>query len=147
MAKGNILLRKAFNEMQKKSPDLQISFDFLQQSASLGNAGARYALGTWYLHGTYVKKNPALAVEYFLNSIEDNYSSAYFDLAVCYENGSGVRKNYKRAFECYLNAALTGDQQAIYEVGRCYYYGIGTPKNERIANIWITQAREKGIKE
>lgn len=131
--------------MQKESPDLQSAFDFLRQSANMGNAEANYAIGTWYLHGTFVKKNPFLAVEHFLSAIDGNYSSAYFDLAICYETGNGARKNYKKAFECYLNAALTGDKQAIYEVGRCYYYGIGIPKNERIAEVWIRQAKEKGI--
>ncbi|MFY0254335.1 tetratricopeptide repeat protein [Chitinophaga sp. 30R24] len=117
----------------------------MKQSANKGNAEALYAIGTWYLHGTFVEKNPFLAVEYFLISIEGNYSNAYFDLAVCYENGDGVKKSFKKAFECYLNAALLGDKQAIYEVGRCYYYGIGISKNEGIANIWLRQAKEKGI--
>lgn len=147
MAKGNVLLRKAFVEMQKEHPDLQIAFNLLKQSADKGNAEALYAIGTWYLHGTFVEKNSFLAVEYFLRSIEGNYSSAYFDLAICFENGDGVRKSFKKAFECYLNAALLGDIQAVYEVGRCYYYGIGISKDEGIANIWLKQAREKGITE
>ncbi|MFB6454382.1 tetratricopeptide repeat protein [Chitinophaga sp. Hz27] len=145
MAKGKALLQKAFVEMQKEHPDLEIAFNFLKQSANKGNAEALYAIGTWYLHGTFVEKNPFLAVEYFLSSIEGNYSSAYFDLAICYENGEGVKKNYRKAFECYLNAALLGDNQALYEVGRCYYYGIGISKNEGVANIWLKQAKEKGI--
>lgn len=145
MAKGNALLRKAFVEMQKKYPDLQIVFNLLKQSANKGNAEALYAVGTWYLYGTFVEKDPFLAVEYFLSSIEGNYSNAYFDLSVCYENGDGVKKSFKKAFECYLNAALLGDKQAVYEVGRCYYYGIGISKNVGVANIWLRQAREKGI--
>lgn len=145
MPKGDVLLRKAFVEMQKEFPDLTIAFKLLEQSANQGNAEALYAIGTWYLHGTFVEKSSFLAVEYFLKSIEGNYSNAYFDLAVCYETGEGVKENSIKAFECYLNAALLGDKQAIYEVGRCYYYGIGILKNERVANIWLRQAREKGI--
>jgi len=145
MTKGIVSLRKAFAEMQREQPNLQIVFNLLNQSADKGNAEAKYAIGTWYLHGRFEEKNPFLAVEYFLNSIAGNNSNAYFDLAVCYENGEGVKKSLKKAFECYLNAALLGDSQAIYEVGRCYHYGIGISKNEGIANIWLKQAEEKGI--
>ncbi|SKD09963.1 hypothetical protein SAMN05660461_5863 [Chitinophaga ginsengisegetis] len=145
MAKGNVLLRKAFVEMQKESPDLGVAFNLLEQSANKGNAEALYAIGTWYLYGTFVKKNPSLAVEYFMSSVEGNHSNAYFDLGICYESGTGVKKNYKKVFDCYLNAALLGNNQAIYEVGRCYYYGIGIPRNERIAGIWLRQAKEKGV--
>ena len=104
-----------------------------------------YAIGTWYLFGKFVKRDPFLAVEYFLRAIEGNNSSAYLDLAICYEKGVGVKKNYKRAFVCYLNAALLGDKQSLYEVGRCYYYGIGVSKNINISSTWFKHAKQNGI--
>lgn len=140
MVKGDNFLRKALTEMERDNPDLNKAFEYLNKSAIEKNYEALYAIGTWYLNGRYVKKNPFLAVEYFLKSIEGNISSAYFDLAVCYEKGVGVKKNYKKGFECYLNAALLGDRQAIYEVGRCYYYGIGVSKNKKISHIWLKRA-------
>ncbi len=145
MKKGNILLRKALIEMEKEEPDLKVAFDFLERSARRNNPEALYAIGTWYLFGRFVKKNPSEAVRYFLKSIEGNNSSAYYDLAVCYEKGVGIKKNYKAAFECYLNAALLGDKQATYEVGRCYYYGIGIAKNISVGNIWLKHAKANGI--
>ncbi len=145
MGKGDIILRKALAEMEKETPDLKVAFDFLERSAKKNNPEALYAIGTWYLFGRFVKKNPSEAVRYFLKSIEGNNSSAYYDLAVCYEEGVGVKKSYKSALECYLNAALLGDKQSLYEIGRCYYYGIGTPQNINIANIWLKHAELNGI--
>ncbi|MBS1668372.1 MAG: sel1 repeat family protein [Bacteroidetes bacterium] len=145
MGNGGILLKKALAEMEKEEPNMKIAFEFLSASAKAQNPEALYALGTWYLHGRFVKKKPVEAVRYFLKSIEGNNSSAYYDLAVCYEKGIGIKKNYRAAFKCYINAALSGDKQALYEVGRCYYYGIGTPKNIDISTIWLKHAELNGV--
>ena len=145
MGKGDIILRKALAEMEKETPDLKVAFDLLQTAAHQKNCEALYAIGTWYLFGRFVKKDPSEAVKYFLQAIEGNNSSAYYDLAVCYEEGVGIRKNKKAAFECYLNAALLGDKQSLYQVGRCYYYGIGVSKNMSIADIWLRHAEINGI--
>ncbi len=114
MGKGDILLRMASTEMKKGAPNLKVAFDCLERSAKGNNPEALYAIGTWYLFGRFVKKNPSEAVRYFLKSIEGNNSSAYYDLAVCYEKGVGVKKSYKSALECYLNAALLGIQNNLY---------------------------------
>lgn len=145
MGSGDIILRKALAEMEKEKPDLKVAFDFLERAAKVENPEALYAIGTWYLFGRFVKKNPSEAVRYFLKAIEGNNSNAYSDLAVCYEKGVGIKKNYRAAFDCYLNAALLGDKQALYEVGRCYYYGIGVSKNIRIGTIWLKHAEFNGI--
>jgi uncharacterized protein len=145
MGKGDNILKKALAEMEKGKPNLRIAFDFLNESAKAQNPEALYALGTWYLHGRFVKRKPAEAVHYFLQSIEGNNSSAYYDLAVCYEKGIGIKKNHKAAFECYLNAALLGDKQALFEIGRCYYYGVGVSKNISTSKIWLKHAELNGI--
>jgi uncharacterized protein len=145
MAQGDVLMRKAFIEMQKEKPDFRFAFELLTKASKKGNSEALYAIGTWYLHGTFVKKAPKLAVDYFLKSIGGNHCNAYYDLAVCYEEGVGIKKDYKRAFECYLNAALLGDKQSLYEIGRCYYYGVGIPKNIPVAEVWLKHAEINGI--
>jgi TPR repeat protein len=145
MTKGDTLLKRALKELKKDKPNIKNAFLLLEESALQNNYEALYAIGTWYLHGKYVKKNRNLAVKYFIRAIEGNNRNAFFDLAVCYEKGTGVKMSNKKAFECYLNAALLGDRQAIYEVGRCYYYGIGISKNMRIGLIWIQNANLNGI--
>ena len=145
MRKGNLLLRKAHTEMKKEPANLEMAFNYLSKSAQENNHEAMYAIGTWYLHGRFVKKNYPLAIEYFLKAAMGDNSDAYFDLAVCYEKGTIGKKNFKAAFECFLRAALLGDKQALFEVGRCYYYGIGIPKNVNIGNVWLKHAEKNGI--
>ena len=145
MTKGDTLLKRALKEMEKDKPDKEKAFAHLNESAIENNYEAMYALGTWYLHGIYVRKNKSMAVDYFVKSIVGNNKNAFYDLAVCYEKGTGIKMNKKKAFECYLNAALLGEKQSLYEVGRCYYHGIGISKNETIGLIWIKQAKLNGI--
>lgn len=145
MPVGDLIVKKALSEAKKKKADLRQVYQLLERAAFKGNAEALYAIGTWYLHGKYLKKNASIAVQYFLKSIEKNHPSAFYDLAVCFEKGVGVKKNKAKAFENYLNAALLGDRQSLYEVGRCYYYGIGVSKNLTIANIWLKIAKLQGI--
>lgn len=145
MAAGDLLVRKALNEARKKAGDLKQGYQLLEKAALKGNGEALYAIGTWYLHGKYLKKNSSIAVQYFLKSSEKNNLSAFYDLAVCFEKGVGVKKNKRKAFEHYLNAALLGDKQSIYEVGRCCYYGIGIVKDLGIAGIWLRNAELHGI--
>ena len=146
MAKGKLSLNQALKEMTRDKPDLKKVFGLLEKSAQQNNHEALYALGTWYLHGRFVKKNIFLAVKYFTKSIEGDNRNAYYDLALCYEKGEGVKKNYKKAFAFYLKAALLGDDQSLYEVGRCFYYGIGISRNQNIGSIWIKHAKRKGVK-
>jgi len=145
MVKGKNLLKKAEIELKKQNPELKAVFSFLMDAANLDNHEAMYAIGTWYLHGKYVKRDSTLAVEYFLKSVKGNNSNAYYDLAICLEKGVGTKKNKRKAFECYLNAALFGDKQSLYEVGRCYYHGIGISKNKEVGAIWLKRAKADGI--
>lgn len=145
MSRRNAMVAKAYREMNKAKPDLEKSFSWLVKASEKNDPEALYAVGTWYLHGRFVRKNSKLAVQYFQKAINGNNREAYYDLGICYERGVGISKNKQEAFKCYLHAALLGDKQAIYEVGRCYYYGIGVAKNIELAEIWIENAKLHGI--
>jgi len=145
MAVTNNYYDKALVEMAKSRPDMKKVFFLLEKSLKLGNPEAAYALGTWYLHGRYVKKNIKKAVALLRQSAKDNVPNAIFDMAVCYEKGVGVRKNPRKSMEHYLRAFLYGDKQSTYEIGRCYYYGIGVSKDRRLAKIWLDRARGLGV--
>lgn len=92
MQKRDNSLKLAFAEMNKPNPDLKLAFELLKKSAEKNNYEALYAIGTWYLHGRYVKKNYSLAVNYFSKAIKGNNCNAYYDMALCYEKGVGVKK-------------------------------------------------------
>lgn len=141
------LYDQALLEAKKKKPNDELVFDLLNQSLEEGDAKAAYALGTWYLHGNYVKKDMRKAVRLLKQAAEGNVPDALFDLANCYEKGAGLKKNDRLAFENYLKAALCNDAQSIYEVGRCYFYGIGVEKERRLAQIWLDRAKDLGIED
>jgi TPR repeat protein len=138
---------RALEKMNEDSPDLAMIANYLQIAADKGDPRAHYALGTWYLHGRFFKKNLRKAIAFIRYAAEREIPDALFDLAVCYEKGVGVPRKQNMAMELYLRAALAGEKKSLYEVGRCYYYGIGTEKNTRIANIWLDHARKQGIEE
>jgi len=141
------LYKSALAEAKKDKPNVQIVLKKLNLAIERGSLEAAYALGTWYLHGTYVEKDLMKATDLLEKSAKGNIPEACFDLAVCYEKGEGVEKDLSKAFDLYLKGALHGDEQSFYEVGRCYYYAIGIEKNIRVGNIWLDKAKSVGIDE
>lgn len=113
------------------------ALELLNKAADAGNAEAIYAIGTWYLFGTHVRKNFRQAAEMLQRAAELGYASANYDLAVSYEKGKGVERDRPKAFSLYMKAALLGDEQAMYEVGRCFYWGIGTLRDRQAAEVWF----------
>ncbi len=140
---GKNLYSEALECMQRADPDVCRATALLEQSFSLGDPFAAYALGTWYFFGTCGKPcDKNRAVELWLIAAKAKVPSALFDLANCYENGDGVEKNLELAFCLYLEAAIRGDEQAVFEVGRCYQFGIGIVQDEGMAEIWFARAEE-----
>jgi len=127
--------------MRKKKPDVKKALKLLQQAYKLHDAGAAYALATWYLHGTHVRKNLKKGTTLLKEAVSrENIPSALYDLAVSYEKGTGTNKSLKKAYTYYLQAALWGEKDAFYEVGRCLYHGIGIKRDKSLANIWLDRA-------
>jgi TPR repeat protein len=127
------LINKAESFARKKK--YKEAFALLEEADKHNDPVASYALGTWYLHGTYVAKNFQKAVDYLNKAAKGEVKEAFFDLAVCYEKGIGVRKNLRKAFENYLAASQLGDKEALYEVVRCFYYGIGVEENRSLSEL------------
>lgn len=138
--KGDRIYKSALSEAQKDNADLNYVFGLLEKARKQNNPKATYALGTWYLHGKFVKRDIDKAFALIKEAADENITDACFDLAVCYENGTGTPKDLPNAFKSYLQAALLGDKKSIYEVGRCYYYGLGVKKDLGIAEIWLAAA-------
>lgn len=128
IGKGHGLLRKvnsmeyAINKAESlvRKKKYKEAFEILEQADKKNNPVASYALGTWYLHGTYVKKDAEKAIQYLNKASHNDVKEAFFDLAVCYEKGVGVKKDYQKAFENYLNASNLGDKDSLYEIVDAY---------------------------
>ncbi|HRO39007.1 MAG TPA: tetratricopeptide repeat protein [Flavobacteriales bacterium] len=120
------------------------AFELLSKAADAGNAEAIYAIGTWYLFGTHVRKNFRQAAGMLQRAADLGHASANFDLAVSYEKGKGVERDRSKAFSLYMKAALLGDEQATFEVGRCFHWGIGTLRDRQAAEVWFKAFKRFG---
>lgn len=109
------------------------AYPLLIKAMEEGDHRAHYAIGTWYLYGTYVKANARKAVALFKIAADHDVADAAFDLAVCYEKGEGARRDLAKAAAFYLRAWHCGDTSAVYELRRMFYWGIGVTKNRAIA--------------
>jgi TPR repeat protein len=147
VAYSQTLVDRARKLSLSRDADNEEVYKLLSKALELGNAEAAYAIATWYLHGIYFQKHIANAITLLKKAAAQKYPSALFDLAVSYEKGIGVKLNVKKAFYLYLDAAIRGNKQSTYEVGRCYYYGIGIARNKESASLWLSRARELGVKE
>jgi len=127
------LINKAESLARQKKYDE--AFELLEQADKKNNPVASYALGTWYLHGTYVEKDLRKAIYYLNKASHGEVKEAFYDLAVCYEKGVGVKKNLQKAFENYLTASYLGDKDSLYEIVRCLYYGIGVKENRTFSEL------------
>lgn len=138
--KGDILIKKAKLLIQQKNPNYKEAAQLLERASQFNNPEAIYALGTWYFHGKYFKRDRVKGFRLMLQAADLFHPNACYDVAASFELGSGIEKNLKKAFIYYMRAMILGDRQSIYEVGRCYYYGYGTNVNKDIAKEIITIA-------
>jgi hypothetical protein len=84
-----------------------------ERAAKVGYAKGQNNLGECHLLGTHgLKKDPALAVELFSESIENGDLKALWHLGCCYQHGLGVAKDINKAIEYWSQAAAKGDIHA-----------------------------------
>lgn len=120
---------------------IEVSKD-LEKASLLGSSDATYALATWYLHGTFFKKNIATGTRLLKMASEAGIAHACYDLAYSFEAGIGVKQNLPKAFQLYMEAAMRGDASANTDVARCLWHGIGTRKNRTLADLWGAKGKK-----
>jgi uncharacterized protein len=135
----------ALREMRNPHPHMNNVLQLLRDSIGTGDHRAEYALATWYLHGTHLRKDYRQAAELLQRSAAKGNRNAMYDLAVSYEKGRGLKRNTKKAFNLYISAAWLGDKQACYEVGRMLYHGLGAARDRQLARIWLDRAKKYGV--
>ena len=112
----------------------EAAYQLLTKASEQGDHRADYAIGTWYLHGFFLKKNVKKGTQLIKKAADNDVADAAFDMAVSYEKGVGVKKNPGIAAAYYLRALRCGDASAAKELERMFYWGIGVVKNRRLAN-------------
>jgi len=110
-AEAERLLIKAQELFDRQDKDVECA-ELLRQSAELGNAWAQVSYGRFLCKGIGTALDPALAVEWFRKSAEQNCPDAFFELGVCHENGEGVKQDLDEAIKWYRKAVEGGFERA-----------------------------------
>ncbi|MBQ5816198.1 MAG: sel1 repeat family protein [Oscillospiraceae bacterium] len=98
--------------------------ELYQKAAKKGYTSAESNLGTLYLLGRGVEKNPEKAFQLFQSAADKGNTGAEYRLALCYEKGWGVEPCEDAAVEYYKKSADKGFTKAEYSLG-CLYYERG----------------------
>lgn len=106
-----------------------------------GNHEARYAIGTWYLHGFFLKKNIRKGVSLIAEAADNGVADAAFDMGVSYELGAGRKVNEKKALCYFMRAFLLGDPDAAVEIERLLYWGSLDIRNRPLSREFSKYAR------
>lgn len=101
-------------------------------------------LGSNYLTGRGVRRDPARAHQCFLKAAHRGYAAAEYHLARMLESGDGIRKNPKRAFHLAKRAAHKGFSEAQNHLGWMYQNGIGTKRDAQLAMQWFQKGANNG---
>lgn len=99
------------------------AYALLEKAMDSGSHSAAYAIGTWHLHGFFLKKDVKRGTALIAQAADNAVADAAFDLAVCYELGTGRRVSQKKALCYYMRSFLLGYSPAAVEVERLLYWG------------------------
>jgi len=103
----------------------------LQKWSSLGKSWAQFKLGTLYLQGLGVKKDPKGAYALMKLAADQGHHSAQFNLGGMYHRGEGVVKSDALGFKFYKLSADQGHAGGQLRVGFCYYSGTGVEQSDK----------------
>jgi len=102
--------------------DIAAAYALLRAAADEGDGLSIYAIATWHLHGTYVRRNIRLGNRMLKEAADKNVAAACSDLGVSYYNGWGVKKSFNEAARYYLRAFLLGDMEAVKWLEQLFYW-------------------------
>ena len=93
-------------------------------AADGGNADAMDFVGSAYLRGAIVKRNPGIALGYFKAAAAES-SQAAFNLGQCYFGAQGTEQDIPKALEYWKKAADAGHGRAAACAAMAYFSGEG----------------------
>eukprot|EP00123_Amoebidium_parasiticum_P001028 comp12004_c0_seq1/m.6691 comp12004_c0_seq1/g.6691 ORF comp12004_c0_seq1/g.6691 comp12004_c0_seq1/m.6691 type:complete len:651 (-) comp12004_c0_seq1:15-1967(-) len=109
--------------------DNKTALKYYLEAAHQEDPVAMSGLGRLYLHGLEgaVKKDYALARQWFERAGEKKNADGLLYLGIMYYDGLGMSRDYALAYKFYLEAANMGNANAQYNLGTMYLQGTGTP--------------------
>ncbi len=117
----------------------------LEHDARAGDREAAYVLGTLYLNGDGVTRNPAMAAGWFRRAAENRHALAAFNLGNAYRLGLGTPRDIAEAMTWYARAVDEGSAEAAYTMGTMLRLGDQVRRDYKSALVWLKTAAEKGF--
>jgi tetratricopeptide (TPR) repeat protein len=111
------------------------------QAADGGNAEAMDFVGSAYLRGSIIKRNPVIALGYFKAAAEHSTQAA-FNLGQCYFGGQGTEQDVPKALEYWKKAAEDGHGRAAACAAMAYLSGEGVQCDAALARRLAERAAE-----
>jgi TPR repeat protein len=124
--------------------DIPMGLDFIQKSASQGNADAQMYLGDLYSKGNGVEKDSTKAIKWWERAALQGDSEQQYALAEKFRDGKVVSKNMIKAAEWFEKSAQQGNVIAQARIGQYYIDGLGVPKDYAKGIKYFRKAAAQG---
>lgn len=140
---ANFALSKLCNA--EDSADAAAAFRWCDRSLTKNSTpAAQNLLGSLYVNGVGVGRNPKVGLKYYLKAAESGESAAMYNIGTLYERGLGVEHDFGTACLWYQRAADLGSPNAENVIGIFYETGeLGEPDARR-ALIYYFRAALSG---
>ena len=109
----------AMAEFEKGNQDDGVKYFY--KAAEMGNAVAMCNIGTFYLKGISLDRDPKKAFEWYKKAAEAGHEFAMFQVG----EFCSAQQNDAEAFQWYLKSAESGANYAMTEVATIYLKGAG----------------------
>jgi TPR repeat protein len=123
-----------------KKKDWKPALAACSAAAKSGDAMARYRLGQMYRKGRGVKKDAAMAEDWYRKAADAGHPGAQYRVGQALRKGKGAKKDPAAAAGWYRKAAEQGHRQAQMKLGDLYRRGEGVPKDLVRAHMWVSLA-------
>jgi len=117
---------------------------WFERAATRGHTAAQVTLGTMYLLGRGVPRDPAKAAGWYRMAAEAGDAWAQFSLGKMYLGGNGVPRDLDEGIRLQRLAAEQGHPGAQYNMGALYYNGEGVERDYAAAALWLERAARQG---
>jgi uncharacterized protein len=113
---------------------------FMYADAVGGNGNASITLAYEITIGTALKRDDALATQWFLLAASQGHPDAYVHMGHRYYRGVGIEQNDAAAAYWFGRGASAGNRMAMTALGGLYAAGRGVPQDWAVAVAWWRKA-------
>jgi localization factor PodJL len=119
----------------------------LKKLAESGDARAQYELGSRYVDGLSVARDPKIATQWLEKASAQGLAPAQYRLGSLYRDGKGLRNDSKLAHSWFKRAAEQGNARAMHNLAVVLAEGVTGAPDYAGAAEWFQKGAEHGIKD